>query len=110
MVVFVFLHVNIHYYLISETRSNEPITIQQQIKDTTRHLGGATFNTGSLYMYMCIFINSFSNIHTCIRTYDVCMYFVCISPGQRNLYLTVLVSPETEKVIILVSGDTSTVI
>ena len=27
------------------------------MKDTTHHLDGATFNTGILYMYMCICIN-----------------------------------------------------
>ena len=64
--------VNIHYYLISETTSNEPITIQQQIKDTTHHLDGAT---GSLYMHMCIFINPIyhndlvTSIHAYMHTY-----------------------------------------
>ena len=57
--VYLSAFVNIHYYyLISETRINEPITIQQQIKDTTCQLDSATINKGSLYMYMCIFINS----------------------------------------------------
>ena len=71
------------YIITSETTSNVPITIQQQIKDTTHHLDGAT---GSLYMYMCIFINPIyhndilTSIHACVH-----MYFVCVSPAQRNM-------------------------
>ena len=72
--------VNIYYYLLSETTSNEPITMQQQIKDTTHHLDGATFNTGILYMYMHIFINPIyhndlvTSIHAYVHMYVFCMY------------------------------------